>query len=103
MWDKDLTIINKVIPVPVGVSEDIAGDMRISLANLGIWSDKLADKISELLDAKTLNNKWDEMNDNRAQQAALELVLKLNWVKWLWKWTQIAIFNNISKDEKLQY
>ena len=31
--------------------------------------------------AKTLNAKWDEMDDNKARLDAVKLVLQLNWVK----------------------
>jgi len=84
-------------------SKDILQEMKQALANINIDWTKLAEKIWDLLDAKTLNNKWDEMCDNKVQLDTLKLVLQLNWVKWIWNQTQIAIFNKIWKDEKLEY
>jgi len=92
-----------ILRQPVPLSINIGEDLKDMLAKKWIWAEAMVDKISNLLEAKTLNNKWDEMNDNKAQQAALELAMKIYWIKWLWKWTNIAIFNNIPKDEKLQY
>ena len=72
------------------------------LKKLGVDSPKLAKKIWQLLDAKTLNNSWDKMEDNKTQLETLKLILKMNWVK-VDQWLNINLFNMPKPNEDLKY
>lgn len=69
-----------------------------------IWVDSkmMAGKIKDWLRAKTLNAKWDVMEDHRAQQKAFEYIMKMKWVKMDWG-MNINIFNFPSPDDKLKF
>lgn len=61
------------------------------------WEDKvdakcIASTIKWQLKAKTINNAWFEMNDNKAIDSALKLVLQLNWIK-TWNTVNVNLFN----------
>ena len=61
------------------------------------WEDRvgakeLASTIQSLLSAKTLNWKWDEMNDNKVILDTVKLVLQLNWIK-TWNTVNVNLFN----------
>lgn len=91
----------------INQSQELSGDPLLkgvlSKLNL-VWvnEDKIANKLSELLDAQTLNAKWDVMPDNKAQLEALKLVLNMNGIKTQ-KSLNINIFNMPSKDQDLRY
>ena len=85
-------------------SKDISKDLLASLWVLNIGSDKMAKKLSQLLDATTINNNWDIMCDNKVQLDTLKLLLKLHWANIDSNKIQINLFNNMpSKDDKLSY
>ena len=79
-------------------------DIKDALTEVWIWWDFMAWKILELMNSKSVTNTWIEYTDNKTVLETVKLVLKLSWIRWIWDWPQIAIFNNIPKqDEKLQY
>lgn len=74
------------------------------MRSAGITENKLARTIGRLLDAKTMSNSWEIIEDNAAQIQAVKLALKISGMKWMSEWPQIAIFNNIpSPNEPLRY
>lgn len=74
------------------------------MRNAGITENKLARTIGRLLDAKTMSNSWEVIEDNAAQIQAVKLALKISGMKWMSEGPQIAIFNNIpSANEPLRY
>lgn len=84
--------------------KDIWKELLDSLKQLDIGSGKMASKLSQLLDATTINNNWDVMTDNKVQLDTLKLLLKLHWAEIDSNKIQINLFNNIPwKDEKLMY
>jgi len=68
-----------------------------------VGAKEIASTIKWLMKAKTLNAKWDEMDDNKARLDAVKLVLQLNWIKT--NQTNINIFNIQKpwKDDNLIY
>ncbi len=72
------------------------------LSNIDVWWKELATKLKSLLSAKTLNAKWDEMDDNKAQLEALKLILKMHWLKMWWD-ININLFNIPNPNERLKY
>lgn len=66
-------------------------------------SDRIAKTLDKLLDAKTLNWRWDEMADNKVILDTLKLVFKLHWVKITDNNINIAILQAPPKDSKLQF
>jgi hypothetical protein len=86
------------------IKQNIWKDILASLEKLWVWHDKLAAKLWSLLDAKTINNNWDVMADNKAQLDTLKLVLKMHWLDLSSNKLQINLFNNIpQKNDKLIY
>ena len=85
-----------------GNSNELLGDVLNQLSWLDVWSKKMATKLKELLDAKTFNNTWIEMNDNKTQLEALKLLLKMHWVK-VDQSVNINLFNLPSKNDRLEY
>lgn len=70
-----------------------------------IWVDNkmIALKLKEWLNAKTLNAKWDVMEDSRAQQKAFEYIMKMKWIKMDWWWTNFNFFNIPNPNEPIKY
>lgn len=67
-----------------------------------LWSTTIVDKLKDLLEAKTSDNKWNEITDNKVQLDALKLLLKLKWIK-LNSSININLFSIPWKDEELRY
>ena len=97
----EISILKNWLQAP-GNSNELLGDVLNELSWLDIWSKKIATKLKELLDAKTFNNTWIEMNDNKTQLEAMKLLLKLHWVK-VDQNVNINLFNIPSKNERLEY
>lgn len=74
----------------------------VELKDNWINESRLAKKLDQLLDAKTLNAKWDIMEDNKAQLRAFELAMNLYWIKTQ-KSLNINILNMVPKDQELKY
>ena len=97
----EISILKNWLQAP-GNSNELLGDVLNELSWLDIWSKKIATKFKELLDAKTFNNTWIEMNDNKTQLEALKLLLKMHWVK-VDQSVNINLFNIPSKNDRLEY
>jgi len=69
-----------------------------------VGATEIASTIQSLLKAKTVNNAWIEMTDNKVILDTVKLVLQLNWVK-VWSSVNINLFNVSKpwKDENLNY
>jgi len=80
----------------------IWSEVLSELKKLEVWSPKIAKKLAQLLDAQTLNNSWDTMDDNKVQLEALKLLLKMHWVK-VDQWLNINLFNIPNPNDKLKY
>ena len=97
--NKDLIVVNKDIVAP-----NIGAELLASLNTLWVWSEKMAGKLKQLLDATTINNNWDIMCDNKVQLDTLKLLLKLHWAKIDSNKIQINLFNNMpDKNQSLNY
>lgn len=79
------------------------------MTELQEWDSKveakdLASTIKSLLSAKTMNNAWIEMDDNRSRLDTVKLVLQLNGVK-TWNTLNVNLFNIQKpwKDETLYH
>lgn len=84
--------------------KNIVKDILWKLEVIWVNDDKIAETINKLLDAKTLNWKWDEMSDNKVILDTLKLVLKLHWAKINDNQINVAIFQQAPwVDDKLQY
>jgi hypothetical protein len=81
----------------------LANKLLLELEVKWVNTNRIAEKLNEWLDAKTLNAKWDEMEDNKAQQKAFEYIMKLNWVELWSKWININLFNIPWPNEKMKY
>lgn len=70
-----------------------------------IWVNKkfMAKKAYQLMNAQTINNNGDVMDDNKVQLETWKAVMKLQRNEKLWDGPQIAIFNNIPNNGPLQY
>jgi hypothetical protein len=100
---KEITLLKwDLVNINSWNEQSLVDSVLSELSILNIWSWKIASKLQDLLDSKTLNAKWDEMNDNRTQLEALKLLLKLHWVK-VDQWININLFNIPKPDEKLRY
>lgn len=97
----EISILKNWLQAP-GNSNEVLGDVLNQLSWLNVWSNKMATKLKELLDAKTFNNTWIEMNDNKTQLEALKLLLKMHWVK-VDQTVNINLFNIPSKNDRLEY
>lgn len=97
----EISILKNWLQAP-GNSNELLGDVLNELSWLDVWSKKMATKLKELLDAKTFNNTWIEMNDNKTQLEALKLLLKMHWVK-VDQSVNINLFNIPSKNDRLEY
>jgi len=84
-------------------SKNVVRSIIWKLEELWVNDEKLAATIEKLLDAKTLNNKWDEMQDNKTILETLKLVLKMHGAKLTDTQINIAIFQSPAKDSKLEY
>lgn len=98
----DISILKNWLPS--SNSSEMLDELFGELWTLNIGSKKIASKFKDLLDAKTLNSKWDIMDDNKVQLDTIKLLLKLQWVK-LNDWISINLFNINKpwKEEPLQY
>ena len=85
-------------------SQELAEDIVSELADLDVGAKTIASTIKDLLSAKTKNNAWFEMSDNKVILDTVKLVLNMNWVKTGW-WIQVNLFNVSKpwKDEPLQF
>lgn len=85
-------------------SQELAEWIVEELQNLNVGATEIASTIKGLLSAKTKNNAWFEMNDNKVILDTVKLVLNMNWVKTWW-WININIFNASKqwKDKPLEY
>ena len=85
-------------------SQELAEDIVSELADLDVGAKTIASTIKDLLSAKTKNNAWFEMSDNKVILDTVKLVLNMNWVKTGW-WIQVNLFNVSKpwKDDQLQY
>jgi len=85
-------------------SQELAEDIVWELENLDVGATMIASTIKDLLSAKTKNNAWFEMSDNKVILDTVKLVLNMNWVKTGW-WIQVNLFNVSKpwKDEPLQF
>jgi len=98
----NIQVLNKWIQK--SASQELAEDIVWELANLDVGAKTIASTIKDLLSAKTKNNAWFEMNDNKVILDTVKLVLNMNWVKTGW-WIQVNLFNVSKpwKDEPLQF
>ncbi len=78
-----------------------SSEVLSNLVELWVDNKALAEKLWQLINAKTLNNKWDVMDDNKTQLETLKLIMKMNWVKI----DNSPNFNffNITNDWKIKY
>ena len=85
-------------------SQELAEDIVSELADLDVGAKTIASTIKDLLSAKTKNNAWFEMSDNKVILDTVKLVLNMNWVKTGW-WIQVNLFNVSKpwKDDPLQF
>lgn len=104
-----LTHMNDISIIKNGIqnsnsSSELLDTLFQDLWALNIGSKKIASKFKDLLDAKTLNSKWDIMDDNKVQLDTIKLLLKLQWVK-LNDWININLFNinKPSRNDPLEY
>lgn len=107
MWEIEIIeqkkIINNNKNWSIESKEKIITDILSKLEDKWVNSDKLADKLKEWLDAKTLNSRWDVMEDSKAQQRAFEYIMQMQWIK-LWQQSVNVNFINMPKpDEPLRY
>ena len=102
--ENKVTILKDVKLVWKSAWQELAEWIVDELAELDVGAKTIASTIKSLLSAKTKNNAWFEMDDNKVILDTVKLVLNMNWVKTGW-WININLFNaNVpSKDEKLQY
>ena len=85
-------------------SQELAEWIVEELENLNVGATEIASTIKGLLQAKTMNNAWHEVTDNKVILDTVKLVLNMNWVKTWW-WININIFNASRqwKDKPLEY
>lgn len=81
---------------------NIRDNILSELTKVWIWWEKIVAKLNELMDARTLNNRWNEMADNKAQLEALKLILKIYWMK-IDPNINVNLFNIPNPNERLKF
>lgn len=65
-----------------------------------IGATQVASTIKSLLNAKTLNQQWKEMDDNSTRFKTIKFLAELNWIKTGW-WININLLNMNVPDKNM--